>query len=349
MSDAWKQLVDVDRITAWMDERGLEQGPIEEASPLTGGTQNLLLHFRRGQRYFVLRRPPQHPRLDGTATMQREARVLAALAGTRVPHARLIASCDDKGVLGAGFYLMEPVDGFTPTGLLPAAYVEHASYRQRIGPAMAKGIAELAAVDHVAVGLADFGKLDGYLERQVGRWRSQLEGYRDYPGWPGMASIPGVESVGSWLEANRPAHFQPGIVHGDYHLGNVMFQHERPELAAIIDWELATIGDPLIDLGWLIATWPDESGNGIVPKLEASPWDHFVRADELIECYAQTSQRDLSNLRWYTVLASYKLGILLEGSHARACAGKAPMDVGLSLHTATLRLFERAQDWLERR
>src|SRR5690606_10545628 len=110
MNDTWKQLVDVDRLTAWMDERGLEHGLIEEASPLTGGTQNLLLRFRRGQRHFVLRRPPLHPRMDGTATMQREARVLGALAGTRVPHARLIASCDDKSVLGSGFYLMEPVE-----------------------------------------------------------------------------------------------------------------------------------------------------------------------------------------------------------------------------------------------
>ncbi|AKU12361.1 aminoglycoside phosphotransferase [Azoarcus sp. CIB] len=347
--EAWQELVDVDRLAAWMDSRGLAQGAIADARPLTGGTQNLLLRFRRGDRQFVLRRPPQHPRMDGTATMQREARVLGALAGTRVPHARLIAGCDDKTILGAGFYLMEPVEGFTPTGPLPAPFVEHAGYRQQIGLAMAEAIAELAAVDYVAVGLADFGKIEGYLERQVGRWRSQLEGYRDYPGWPGPAGIPGTESVGLWLEANKPATFQPGIVHGDYHLANVMFQHERPELAAIVDWELATIGDPLIDLGWLIATWPDAGGASIVPKLEASPWDHFVHADELIERYAQTSRRDLSDLRWYTVLACYKLGILLEGSYARACAGKAPMDVGLSLHAATLRLFERAQNWMESR
>ncbi len=151
MNEAWRKLVDVGRLATWMDSRGLEQGPIENASPLTGGTQNLLLRFRRGDRQFVLRRPPQHPRMDGTATMQREAKVLGALADTQVPHARLIASCDDEAVLGAGFYLMEPVEGFTPTGPLPALFVEHTGYQQRIGMAMAEAIAELGTVDYVAV------------------------------------------------------------------------------------------------------------------------------------------------------------------------------------------------------
>lgn len=341
-TDAWKQLVDINRLTEWMDLKALEHGPILDIVPITGGTQNLLLRFRRGDGKYVLRRPPQHPRMDGTAIMQREACVLDALKGTSVPHARLIASCDDKTVIGAGFYLMEPVVGFTPTGTLPPLFVERADYRQRIGLSMVEAIAELGMVDYEAVGLSDFGKVEGYIDRQVGRWRSQLEGYREYAGWPGPDSIPGHQEIGNWLEANKPASFKPGIVHGDYHLANVMFHVDRPEVAAIVDWELATIGDPLIDLGWLIATWPDPDGAGIVPNLEASPWDNFVQADELAACYARYSQRDLADLDWYIVLACYKLGILLEGTYARACAGKAPIDIGNTLHAATLRVFGRA-------
>jgi len=341
-SEAWRDLIDVERLATWMDTRHLEQGPIEEAALLTGGTQNLLLHFRRGERWFVLRRPPSHPRLDGSSTMRREARVLAALAATRVPHARLIASCDDRTVLGAGFYLMEPVDGFSPTVALPDPYLADPAYRHRMGLAMVDAIAELGHIEPAAAGLSDLGKLDGYLERQAGRWRAQLDSYRDYAGWPGPQSLRGADALSAWLDSHRPAQFQPGIIHGDYHLGNVMFRHDTPELAAVIDWELATLGDPLIDLGWLLVTWPDANGSAPVPKLEVHPWNGFATSDELIARYAERSRRDLSDLNWYTVLASYKLGILLEGTYARACAGKAQADVGEALHAAALRLFERA-------
>lgn len=341
-SEAWRELIDVERLAAWMDTQRLQQGPIEDAALLTGGTQNLLLHFRRGERWFVLRRPPPHPRLDGSGTMRREARVLAALAPTRVPHARLIASCDDQAVLGAGFYLMEPVDGFSPTVALPDSYLADPAYRHRMGLAMVDAIAELGRIEPAAAGLSDFGRLDGYLERQAGRWRTQLDGYRDYAGWPGPQSLSGADTLSAWLDRHRPARFQPGIIHGDYHLGNVMFRRDTPELAAIIDWELATLGDPLIDLGWLLVTWPDADGSAPVPKLEVRPWDGFATADELIARYAERSGRDLSDLNWYAVLACYKLGILLEGSYARACAGKAPVDVGEALHAAALKLFERA-------
>jgi aminoglycoside phosphotransferase (APT) family kinase protein len=349
MSDeSWRQLVDIDRLSTWMDSLALGEGPVEEVAQLTGGTQNLLLKFQRAGRWYVLRRPPLHPRVDGTQTMLREARVLGALAETHVPHPRLIAACDDKSVLGAGFYLMEPIIGFTATAGLPASFVSNPTFRHRMGLAMAEGIAELGSVDYLAVGLANFGKADGYLERQAGRWRSQLESYRDYAGWPGPSSLPGVDAVSRWLDAERPSQFTPGIVHGDYHISNVMFRDDAPELAAIIDWELATIGDPLIDLGWLLATWPGSDGVSVVPELEVRPWRDFATHDELITRYGERSTRDLSHLRWYIVLACYKLGIILEGAYARALAGKASMDVGESLHGAALALFNCADEWLAR-
>lgn len=347
-SASWRDWIDLQQLAAWMDAQGLEHGAIEDPHELTGGTQNLLLRFRRGARSFVLRRPPPHSHNDGSATMKREAGVLAALADTAVPHPRLIARCDDPAVLGTGFFLMQPIDGFTATTGLPARFAEDSAWRHRMGLAMVDAVAALGAVDYQAAGLGPLAKLDGYLERQASRWRSQLESYIDYEGWPGAQAIPGLDSISAWLDTHRPRGFRPGIVHGDYHIGNVMFRRDAPDLAAIIDWELATIGDPLVDLGWLLATWPATDGSHQTPRLEVQPWAGFPTTEELVSRYAERSGRDLSDLRWYAVLACYKLGILLEGTYARACAGKARRDVGDALHAATLQLFERAAGQLER-
>ena len=134
------------------------------------------------------------------------------------------------------------------------------------------------------------------------------------------------------------------MIHGDYHLANVLYRFDGPELAAIVDWELTTIGDPLLDLGWLLATWPEggEAGN-----VSVTPWDGFPTADELVERYAGQTDRDLTHMRWYGVLACYKLGIILEGTHARAAAGKAEQATGEALHNQTLGLFRRALRWID--
>jgi aminoglycoside phosphotransferase (APT) family kinase protein len=191
-------VVDADVLCEWMDGHGLGSGPLHDLTPLAGGTQNLLLRFVRDGRTYVLRRPPEHKRKNSDETMRREARVLGALAGSDVPHPALIAAEPDDGVLGAVFYLMEPVDGFTPTTGLPALHAGDPAIRRGMGFALADAAAALGRVDHVAVGLGDFGKPDGYLERQVPRWRSQLDSYHDLGGaW--TPEIPHLEAVGTWL------------------------------------------------------------------------------------------------------------------------------------------------------
>ena len=343
--DAWREWVDLDRLVAWMDDRGLEAGPIEAPARPPGGTQNLLLKFRRGERDFMLRRPPPHPRMDGSETMRREARVLGALADTDVPHPRLIAACAEEDVLGAAFYLMEPIEGFNPTVGLPPLHAGDPAVRHAMGLALADGIAALGRVDHVAAGLSDLGRAEGFLERQVGRWKKQLASYADYDGWAGPGEIEGVDEVGAWLEAHRPASFKPGIIHGDYHLANVLYRYDGPGLAAIVDWELTTIGDPLLDLGWLMATWPlPDAPPG--EHLTVTPWDGFPTAAELVERYAGQTQRDMTHMDWYAVLACFKLGIILEGTNARAAAGKADRSTGDALHAQTLSLFRRALGWI---
>lgn len=337
--------VDLTALTTWMDSKGLEKGEILDPVLLTGGTQNILLKFTRGVRQFVLRRPPIHLRANSNETMLREARVLGALSGTGVPHPGLIGSCEDLSVLGAAFYLMEPIDGFSaPTGL-PSLHAGNPEVRRRMGFAMIDAILALSKIDYLAFGLADFGKIDGYLERQVPRWRKQLESYRDFSGWPGPKEIPGVDTVADWLVKNQPQNFRPGIIHGDFHFGNVMFRYDGPEIAAVIDWELATIGDPLIDLGWLLATWRTEE-QSILEDLEFEPWDGLPSSSELIERYVAGSGREPSSISWYAVLACYKLGIILEGTFARACAGKAPTETGAKLHRSAIRLFQRALSWM---
>lgn len=335
--------VDLSILDAWMDEQGLPSGPIERVETLTGGTQNILLRFERGGRAFVLRRPPIHKRANSDDTMRREARVLGALAGSDVPHPGLIAACGDEALLGAAFYLMEPVDGWAIGQGLPALHATDPEVKRGMGFAMAEGIASLAAVDHLAAGLDGLGRPEGYLERQVARWRRQLEGYSELEGYPGP-EIPGVDAVAGWLEANRPPDSAPGILHGDYHIGNVMFRHDGPGLAAIVDWELATIGDPLLDLGALVAGWPDAEGNS--PLGGATGGGDAMRGlpstEELIAHYGERSARSLDAIDWYVVLACYRLGIILEGTHARACAGRAPKPIGDLLHATTVALFERA-------
>ncbi len=336
------ELVDFDRLSAWMDDQGLGGGAITGVTPLTGGSQNVIVRFMRDGRTYVLRRPPAHPTANGNETMRREARVLGALAGTSVPHPALIAACGDENILGAAFYLMEPVEGFNPGVGLPPLHAGDPAVRHRMGLAMIDAIAALGSVDYRAVGLEGFGNPDGFLQRQVARWRSQLDGYARHPGWPGVAALPDVDGIAAWLERERPSHFTPGILHGDFHLKNVMFRNDSAEIAAVIDWELATIGDPMLDLGWLLATWRDQDAPASEAQIVVEPWEGFASPTELIAHYGAVSGRDVSHAGWYAVLACYKLAILLEGSHARARAGKAPVEIGERMHKSAIRLLTKA-------
>ena len=328
-------LVDLAALANWMDAQGLGSGPLEDVQRLAGGTQNILLKFPRAGRSYVLRRPPPVLRANSNETMRREARMLAALKGTNVPHPELIAACPDETVLGAAFYLMQPIDGYNPSTGLPEPFASSPQLRLQMGLSLVDGIAALGALDYVALGLTGLGKPDNYLERQVGRWKTQLESYAEFPEWDGQKDLPDIDGVSRWLEAHRPPTFVPGIIHGDYHLANVMYRFDAPRLAAIVDWELTTIGDPLLDLGWLLATWPEGEGSAVT----VTPWEGFPSADELVTHYAEQTTRDLSRIHWYGVLACYKLGIILEGTYARACAGKAPKATGDQLHASTIGLL----------
>jgi len=352
-------LVDLEALAGWMDDHGLPGGPITDARALAGGTQNLLMRFTRGGGDYVLRRGPRHLRRASNQVMRREARLLQALAGQDVPHPAYVAGPGEpeSGVAGdAVFYLMAPVEGFNPTTGLPPSHADHPDVVHRMGLEVADAAARLGAIDHEAVGLGDFGKPEGFLERQVPRWLAELDGFGALDGYPGP-DIPGLDEVARWLDANRPGAWSPGIMHGDFHLSNVMIRPDGPEVAAIVDWEMCTIGDPLLDLGLLLATWPigpegDATALGGAPAGDAmasvvtgavGSAAGLPTPAELVAHYAARSDRDTSAIAWYTAMACFKLGIVLEGTHARACAGRAPKPTGDLLHAITLGLFSRAR------
>lgn len=329
--------VNIAALARWMDRHGLGQGPIEHPELIAGGTQNVLLRFRRGEREYVLRRPPLHKRANSDETMRREARVLAALAGSAVPHPAVIASEPGTDVLGAAFYLMEPVSGFNPSLGLPVA-CRSPEWQHEMGLSMADAVLTLAAFDHVAAGLDDLGRWDDWAQRQVARWRRQLDSYSELPGY-GEAQLPGVDDIGAWLDGHLPAHPTSGLIHGDFHFANVLMSAQRPTVAAIVDWELVTIGDPLLDLGHLLATWPGP---------EASWATALPTPAEVIDHYAANSSRSLDDLAWYRVLACYRLALILEGTNARAAAGLAERHTGDLLHAHSVALLHQAADLIAR-
>jgi len=340
--DSFGGLLDWDKLQAWIETQNLPgSGEIVSATPLAGGSQNALFMLTRsdGER-IVLRRPPLHPRPNSNDTMAREARLLGAIAGSEVPHAALYAFCDNLGVLGVNFYLMAPLDGFSPSKALPGRYATDAAWRREMGADMVRAGAALSKVDYLARGLADYGKADNWHGRQVARWRSQLEGYREMENYPGHA-LPHVDETGRWLDDNIPSDVRISVIHGDFQYPNVMYFHDQPKIAGLIDWELSTLGDPMLDLGWMLCRWsgPNDPPGGEPP---VTPWDGFLSRDELVSLYGDLTGRDMASVPWFAVLACYKLACLLEGSYARACAGKIPMATGATLHNVSLWLMARA-------
>jgi aminoglycoside phosphotransferase (APT) family kinase protein len=249
--------------------------------------------------------------------------------------------CEDEGVIGASFYLMELVEGFTPYGALPGRYGTEPCWRTEMGFQMVNAAATLAAVRPDDVSLGDFGKPNRWVERQVSRWRSELDSYRYTSGSAGLNPLV-VDRVQRWLENHQPVECHIGIIHGDLQFTNVIFHADRPELVALVDWELSTLGDPLLDLGWILAAWHEsEDPPGHEPDVE--PFDGFPTRRELVDRYLAKVDRDPALVLWYFVLACYKLGIILEGTWARAQAGQAATEVGARLHRRANWLFQKAE------
>lgn len=335
-------VVDLDRLNAWPGLAGVPgSGPVESLEPLKGGAQNLLFAIRRTDgAELVLRRPGRYAGPEAAGPFVRESKVLTALAATDVPHPRLYGHCLDDTVIGAPFSILEKIDGFTPRGRLPGEYGTDAEWRRGLAYALVDGAASLAAVDPYAVGLGDLGKPEGWVERQVPRYLKNLHGYRENEEYAANES-PAVDSVAAWLEARRPSESRVGIVHGDFQFANVMFRTDAPALAAIVDWEMASLGDPMLDLAWILTAWREEGDPpGSDPQLQ--PWDGMPSRAELVDRYAKATGRGADEFPWFEALAYFRLASLLEGSYVRALNGKMNRAMGEGLHTYAAWLWAKA-------
>ena len=303
--------LDLPRFAAWFDGAcpGEIGGPLR-GQLIAGGRSNLTYEVTDGTKSWVVRRPPLGHVLATAHDMRREYQVITALRDTDVPVPPAYALCSDADVLGAPFYVMAKVDGI--------AY-RTAEQIAPLGPARVQAIAErmidtlalLHAVDPGAVGLGEFGRPEGFLARQVRRWKKQLDASRSRP-------VAGIDELHALLAADPPDGGDATIVHGDYRLDNILVD-ANDQLAAIVDWEMATLADPLTDVGLLIVYQRmDRLGEG--PMASDAPG--YPSEAEVLARYAERSGRDLSGLGFYIALASFKLAVILEGIHFRYVHGQ---------------------------
>jgi aminoglycoside phosphotransferase (APT) family kinase protein len=263
----------------------------------------------------ILRRPPTGAVLATAHDMAREHRVISALAPTPVPVPRTLHLCTDPAVLGAPFYVMERVVGLHVARELPAGYADEPEQRRAVADGLVDVLAELHAVDPAAVGLADFGRPEGFLARQVRRWTQQWEATRD-------RDRPALDALAARLAATVPETRRTSVLHGDYRLDNCLLDPQLPgRVRAVLDWEMSTLGDPLTDLGLMFVYWPQAGEQRASMLSPVTTLPGFPARRELAERYAARTGADLSSLPWYVAFAFFKFAAIVAGIVARSAAG----------------------------
>ncbi len=306
--------LDIGRVSAWMDDTlpGLRQGPLH-ADLVSGGKSNLTYRLSDGVTDWALRRPPLAHVLPTAHDMVREYTVIRALGATPVPVPETVGLCTDTDVIGVPFFVMSFVDGVVldRREIVDALDREHAA---RVGDTLIDCLVALHAVQPEAVGLGDFGHPDGFLRRQIRRWHQQWQASETRP-------LSLEAEVVELLGADVPVSPAPSIVHGDYRGSNVIYTADVNEIAAVIDWEMSTLGDPLTDVGLLVVYHAlAEESDATTPMMR--PADGFRSPARLVERYAGASGRDVSRIEWYIALGFFKLAVIVEGIAARHRQGK---------------------------
>jgi aminoglycoside phosphotransferase (APT) family kinase protein len=317
-------------LEAFLDGHGLGTGEVH-AEPVGDGHSNVTYVIRREGGEWVLRRPPRPPLPPSAHDVLREALLLRAVEHTAIRVPKVLATCDDDSVIGAPFYVMERIEGTVLNDTLPEGLTG-----DRIGAELIDALVEVHATDWQACGLEGYGKPTGYLERQVRRFTGLWE-------HNATREIPAVDEVTAWLADNLPESGPATIVHGDYRLGNVMFTGDR--LSAIFDWELATIGDPLADVGYMVATYaePGDPPSTVASLTTVTRRPGFPTRAQLVARYEERSGRSMSDLRWYTTLALWKSAVFLEGSYKRRLAGTTEDEFFDRLKDGVPEIAERAR------
>jgi aminoglycoside phosphotransferase (APT) family kinase protein len=332
-ANAREPLLVIDPLVEFLAAHGLQAPPDLDATPIGDGHSCVTFGLSTG---VVLRRPPRGPLPPSAHDVLREARLLRALEATPVRAPKVLAVCDDATVIGAPFYVMEQVRGEVMTSSIPSA-LDDPRGRAGIADELIDALVELHAVDWAAAGLEGFGKPTGYLERQLRRFTGLWEHNR-------TRELEQVELVGAWLAANLPESPPATVVHGDYRLGNTMFATSAPpRLIAIFDWEMATIGDPLADVGYMMIHWTqrgDEIGRFNLQNVTSRPG--FPTRRELIERYEDRSGRSMRALDWYVTLALWKAVVFMEGNYKRAVHGTTDDPYLKSFGEGVVELADRA-------
>lgn len=349
------QLINIENLTHWFDTnvRELGDGPLV-VEEINQGSSNAIFSVKRSEGLeMILRRPPRIPPPGSEKTVLREARVLTALNATQVPHPFCYGSCEDTDVIGTAFYVMEKVDGWTAK-LRGEKICHHPPFDDApceygVAFALVDGLIALANVDYESIGLSDYGRPNGFLERQVERWEKQLHSYKDLYGYEGR-NLPGYKLARNWLTDNIPDSFCAGIIHGDVGTTNAFFAFDRPaRLTALIDWELSTIGDPLIDLAWFTNDMRDESEPNTVPVKSFYSAEKWPTRQEMARYYAAGTGRDIKDFDYFAILAMYKAGCILEYKVAQADAGLFPAEFGSFFSDLVLKHFSNAEKLIRKR
>ena len=311
---------DVQRFAAWLAEKTGERADLEVTAIRGGGSCEMFRVDRLGESWMV-RRAPRTAVSDTAHQVVREARIMESLAAQGVPVPHVLAWSADTTVLGAPFFVMSFVDGgvIRRNGLPPPLHDDRGS-QGRIGEQLIDTLVDLHAVDWTKTVLADIARPDRFLDRQVDRWMTQLDSYR-------LRDLAGVDDIACWLQANLPEHGELTVMHGDYKVDNLIWAPvPPPKVVCVVDFEMTTVGDPLIDLAWAMIFWPEDGNsialaapgapNGMAPESCQSP-------SELVDRYAAATGRDLSRFGWYQAFSAWKLAIVLEGSYATHLRGES--------------------------
>ena len=332
--------LDLPALTGWIADRvGPVDGPLR-ATLIAGGRSNLTYRVTDGEHRWVVRRPPLGHVVATAHDMGREFRVMAALDGSTVPVPATRALCPDDSVVGAPFYVMDEVDGRVVRDVAELASFSPAE-AVAVSHDLVDVLARLHSLDPAAVGLADFGRPEGFLARNLARWGKQWEANR-------TRDLPQVDELARRLAAALPASGPAAIVHGDYRLENTMLEPTGPRIVAVLDWEMSTLGDPLTDLGLFIVYWQQWGDGGVLATGGAAGLPGFPPLDAIVARYAATTGRDLTALDFYVVFAFYKLAIILEGINARYRMGLTVGDGFDRMGEAVTLLLDVALDHADR-
>jgi aminoglycoside phosphotransferase (APT) family kinase protein len=332
----YEHLAPLEGVRRFLDERFGSSADEVTLERLGEGHSNITFTVTRGSEAWVLRRPPRGDIQPGTHEMHREFGVMKALHDARsvVPVPEPIALCDDQSYIGAPFYVMSYVDGIVVRGALPP-HLDPPAERRRIGEELVDRLADIHDVDWQAIGLQSMArKPEAFLERNLGRMQQLYDAVSH-------REVPEIDEVGEWLRANTPPQREVTLTHGDYKLDNVMLSSQAPaRIVAVVDWEISTIGDPLVDLGWLLYFAPSSGG---VPGMESAGAAGYPSLQEMAERYAQRRDVSLDDIRFYAAMAGWKIAIIMEGSNLRFKQGNADDSMFAALDAGVPALADRSR------